>query len=136
MEACKISSVAQTPANRDLFDLREEQPLLSENEQKEMRCIVYQLLYLCNRVIPEALLAVNFLCTRVTPNDRNKLNRLLQYINGRKDVGITLSCDQDIHVFIYADVTPYEVSEEIEVAVCFVNDELCLPRREALKHID
>jgi hypothetical protein len=65
MEACKVSSVAQTPANRDLFDLREEQPLLSENEQKEIRSIVYQLLYVCNRVITEALLAVNFLCTRV-----------------------------------------------------------------------
>jgi hypothetical protein len=126
MEACKISSVAQTPANRDLFDLREEQPLLSENEQKEMRCIVYQLLYLCNRVIPEALLAVNFLCTRVTPNDRNKLNRLLQYINGRKDVGITLSCDQDIHVYILTlnpnrKVSVIQRSHNTDQKVVFVN---------------
>jgi hypothetical protein len=58
--------------------------------------------------VPEALLAVNFLCTRVEKfceTDRNKVRRVLQYIRGRKDVGINLSCKQDIHVYIYADAS-------------------------------
>jgi hypothetical protein len=76
--------------------------------QAEMRSPVSQLLYVCTRVVPEALLAVNFLCTRVgkfCESDRNKMKRVLQYLQGRKDVGINLSCNQDIHVYIYADAS-------------------------------
>jgi hypothetical protein len=31
--------------------------------------------------------------------------RVLQYLNGRKGVGINLFCEQDIHVYIYADAS-------------------------------
>jgi hypothetical protein len=59
-------------------------------------------------VVPEALLAVNFLCTRVNryvESDRKKMLRGVQYLNGRKHIGICLSCNQDIHVYIYADAS-------------------------------
>jgi hypothetical protein len=106
VEKFGINSTTSTPAN--LFVVDETEPLLSEQGQKEMRSVVYQLLYVCTRVVPEALLAVNFLCTRVNKfveSDRKKLLRVIQYLNGRKHVGITLSCDQDIHVYIYADAS-------------------------------
>ena len=59
-------------------------------------------------MVPEALLAVNFLCTRVNryvESDRKKMLRVVQYLNGRKHIGICLSCNQDIHVYIYADAS-------------------------------
>jgi hypothetical protein len=56
-----------------------------------MRSIVYQLLYVCTRVVPEALLAVNFLCTRVNryaESDRKKMLRVVQYLNEESTLGL------------------------------------------------
>lgn len=108
VEKMGVSSTASTPATRDLFKIDDSEQLLDQKGQDEVRSVVYQLLYVCTRVVPEALLAVNFLCTRVNKyveSDRRKLLRIVQYINGRKDIGVMLSCDQDIHVYVYADAS-------------------------------
>jgi hypothetical protein len=108
LEKMGVSGTATTPANRDLFTLNDAELVLDEKGQAEVRSLVYQLLYVCTRVVPEALLAVNFLCSRVgkfCESDKKKIMRILQYLNGRKGVGINLSCEQDIHVYIYADAS-------------------------------
>ena len=72
-----------TPARDDLFDIDAESPALEEPEAKRFHTGVAKLLYLCMRARPECLVAVAFLCTRVTKStaqDADKLDRVLGYI--------------------------------------------------------
>ena len=78
-----ITRTATTPAKRDLFDINESSPRLENKEAETFHSVVAKLLYVAIRARPDILLAISFLCTRVsksTKEDQVKLKRVLEYL--------------------------------------------------------
>ena len=91
-----ITREVATPAQKCLFEVDEESPFLSQNEAEIFHSVVAKLLYVSIRARADLLLAVSFLCTRVsksTKQDQQKLRRVLEYINGSMDVEYTIGAD-------------------------------------------
>ena len=92
----EIMRFAATPARKNLFDVDDGAKLLCKQEAESFHKIVAKLLYVSIRARMDILLAVGFLCTRVsksTTQDQAKLKRLLEYIRGSMDLEYTLGAD-------------------------------------------
>jgi hypothetical protein len=105
-----IEDTADTPAAPDLFEIDEDSPLLSNPDRETFHRKVAQCLYAVTRTRPDASLPVIFLTTRVlapTIQDQTKLNRILKYFKGTKELGIFLglSEENDLRVICYADAS-------------------------------
>ena len=102
----EVTGIAATPAAMDLFATCESDSRL-ENEKSELfHSLVMKLQYLAKRVRPDILLPVIFLSSRVTKSterDWVKLIRVVKYLNGTKDVVMTLKPDEGL-ISIYAFV--------------------------------
>ena len=88
-----VTGTAVSPAHEDLFEVSES-PLLNEMDRDYFHSTVAKLLYLSGKIRNDLLLAVSFLCTRVTcatDDDMKKLIRVLKYLNDTKDRNIFLS---------------------------------------------
>jgi hypothetical protein len=71
---------------------------------------VCQLLYAAIRARPDIALPVIFLTSRVTKttlDDAHKLRRILKYVNGTRNLGITLGADEtgELRIITYADAS-------------------------------
>ena len=102
------TGTARTPAAENLFEIDVDAPPLDKIAAKTFHRVVAQCLYLACRARPDILCATIFLTTRVqapTAEDNHKLNRLLKYLHGTKELGIMLGGDEagNIGVTIYAD---------------------------------
>jgi hypothetical protein len=96
LEECKTEGIVATPATADLYKITEKSELLDENGKKIFHSRVAKLLYLAKRGRPDLLTSVSFLTTRVTAptrEDDKKLDRVLKYLNGSKELLLTLSAD-------------------------------------------
>jgi hypothetical protein len=92
----KITRIASSPANKTLFDVDDGADLLEKGEAEMFHSVVAKLLYVSIRARMDLLLAVGFLCTRVsksTTQDRTKLRRVLEYIHGTMDLEYTIGAD-------------------------------------------
>jgi hypothetical protein len=97
-----------SPANDDIFKVNDNLPLLNDHQQGQMRSSVHKLLYLASRTRPDISVPVNFLCTRVlnyTLEDKFKLNRVLKYLNGTKNLGLRFTKRGSIDIKVYADAS-------------------------------
>jgi len=96
LDTLKVQGTVSTPATNNLFSVVDDEkanPPLSVKSGKEFHTVVAKLLYLAKRARPDILTAVTFLASRVqksTVEDQLKLTRLLKYLNGTRDCGITL----------------------------------------------
>ena len=91
-----INRTAATPAGKNLFELNNEATLLPKMEAEVFHSVVAKLLYVSIRARADLLLAVSFLCTRVsrsTEQDQGKLRRVLEYVNGTMDLEYTMGAD-------------------------------------------
>jgi len=91
-----ITRVAATPARKNLFDVDEKSKTLGKLDSEVFHSVVAKLLYVSIRARMDILLAIGFLCTRVsksTQQDRTKLKRVLEYIKGTMDLEYTLGAD-------------------------------------------
>jgi hypothetical protein len=91
-----VSVGATTPAHKNLFDINPESTPLDKVKAERFHSIVAKLLYISKRGRPDVLLAVAFLCTRVscsTDEDWRKLKRLSQYLNRTVDDFVILGAD-------------------------------------------
>ena len=82
-----------SPAANHLFDINHDCEKLSSEDTDQFHHLVVKLLYLAKRTRPDIMLAVAFLCTRVKEPDQddyNKLGRCLSYIQGTKELCLTL----------------------------------------------
>ena len=80
---------AATPANRNLFAVNEDLPLLENRQAESFHHIVAKLLYVAKRARIDLQLAIAFLCSRVsksTQEDWEKLQRVLKYIHNTIDL--------------------------------------------------
>ena len=97
-----------TPSNNELFDIQDEDVLVSETDRKSFHTIVAKLLYLGKRIRPDILLTVGFLCTRVTKvteRDMIKLKRLVNYISCTKEKTLTLQVEYPVRLFCFVDAS-------------------------------
>jgi hypothetical protein len=91
IEGSGVTISRKAPPTDNLFKIRESEKLL-ETEKKLFHAYVAKILYHVKRVRPECLAAVSFLSTRVQEcdvDDVAKLKRLLGYIRGSSERGIT-----------------------------------------------
>ena len=108
---------ATSPANNNLFDFDGQDAVLVESRRKRFHTIVAKLLYLGKRIRPDILVAVSFLCTRVTyatVRDEEKLTRVLKYLSGSAGQSLTLSAgelSEPLRLFAYVDAS-YGVHED------------------------
>jgi hypothetical protein len=75
--------------------------LLNKQDAEAFHRVVAKLLYVSTRARMDLLLAVGFLCTRVsksTTQDQAKLKRLLEYIHGSMDLEYTIGADDLVRV--------------------------------------
>jgi len=88
----EASGIAASPAADYLFIIRESKPLSAEARER-FHSLVAKLLYLAKQVRPDILPVVAFLATRVqvaTEDDIAKLERLIKYVNGTRELGIIM----------------------------------------------
>ena len=96
-----------TPADENLFNIRESPPL-SAGDAKRFHSFVAKLLYLSKRTRPDILTLVAFLTTRVqspTEDDRAKLHRGMGYLAGTIELYLTLKIECPIRVTAYVDAS-------------------------------
>jgi hypothetical protein len=107
-ECADITGTAETPATSTLFVLNENSPALAELQRQRFHSIVAKLLYLAKRSRPDLLVGTAFLTSRVlcaTQEDWRKLERLIKYVRGSADLGITLEADKFVAVTAYVDAS-------------------------------
>ena len=108
MEEYKVVGVAASPATSDLFAIDPTSKLLSEPERKVFHTQVAKVLYLAKRNCVAIMLSVAFLTTRVsvaTEQDRQKLLRVLKYLNGNRDMPLVIKPDNELLVEGYVDAS-------------------------------
>ena len=91
-----ITNTAANPARKNLFDVDAASPPLNKHDGEVFHSVSAKLLYVSIRARVDLLLAVAFLCTRVsksTQQDRVKLKRILEYIKGTIDLEYTIGAD-------------------------------------------
>jgi hypothetical protein len=100
LKSYDVQGVAATPALEHLFKVRDS-PELSHKGREEFHSKLAKIMYLAKRVRPDLLTGSIFLTTRVncaTEDDEAKLDRLYRYLNGTKELGITLKPNGNIKI--------------------------------------
>jgi hypothetical protein len=93
----EIIGKTSTPAGDHLFKIREDGHKLDDEIADAFHHTVYQLLFAANRAHQDIQTAVSFLTTRVQSPDEDdweKLKRILKYLNGTRNLKLTLHTDQ------------------------------------------
>ena len=101
-----VKGSAPTPARGDLFDVDRDAELLDPLTKDMFHSRVAKVLFCAKRSRPDLLTATSFLATRVqapTSQDYGKLIRLLKYVNGTRDLWLTLEAEEDWGLFAYID---------------------------------
>ena len=101
----KMNKSPPTPASGKLFEV-EESPELGEKRSEIFHHIVAKLLYVSKRVRVDISPTIAFLCTRVsksTEQDWEKLRRLLEYLNGTKNIRRIMGSDGLSSLRTYVD---------------------------------
>ena len=92
----EITRTASSPATKSLSKVDESAKRLGTHESEVFHSVAAKLLYVSIRACVDLLLAIAFLCTRVsksTLQDRAKLKRVLEYIKGTLDHEYTIGAD-------------------------------------------
>ena len=103
-----VSGTAPSPAGTDLFNVDVNSENLSQQGSDQFHSRVAKLLYMAKRARPDLLTAVGFLATRVsspTQEDWKKLERTLRYVNGTRNMWLTLSVSNSFSIEAYIDAS-------------------------------
>jgi len=98
LEKYGVTRVRKYPTNNDLFLRDENSPAPAEPERKEFHSRVKTVAYISQRIKPEWLPILSDLCHCVktaTTDNWGKLEHLLQYLNGCRDVGMRIRIPSD-----------------------------------------
>jgi len=102
----EITGTTVTPATNDLFTVSEGRELLVGDQKEKFHALVAWLLYIAKRGRPDTLRAVSFLTTRVaapTEEDWTKLMRVFKYLNGTRELVLTLCGSEGMVIAAYID---------------------------------
>ena len=84
---------ASTPAANHLFEISEHAQPLDDDRKAEFVTLVMQCLYLSQRARPDIRTAISFLSGRLQNPDEDdwkKMGRVIKYLRGTTDLGLTL----------------------------------------------
>ena len=104
----KITSKAVTPAAAHLFKVREDCGKLDDKKASVFHTVTAKGLFLSKRARPDILTTIAFLSTRVKEPDEDdwkKMIRLLNYLNGTKNLIMSFSVDNLNILKWYVDVS-------------------------------
>jgi hypothetical protein len=90
------TGIATTPAATHLYDVNPDAEKLEQKKAELFHTLTAKLLFLSKRARPDLQQAVGFLTTRVKQpdvDDWKKLNRVMKYLRGTKDLKLTLEAD-------------------------------------------
>jgi hypothetical protein len=116
VEEYEIQGHASSPASDDLFTLDPRSPTLPPAELAVFHSATAKMLYLAKRVRADCLCATMFLTTRVqcaTQQDWFKLQRLLRYVNGTRQLGTVLQRTHVNQVRAHVDAS-FAVHEDMK----------------------
>jgi hypothetical protein len=103
-----VSGTSACPANLNLFNVNEDSPPMSKDNSDKFHSSVAKLLYVAKRGRPDILTAVSFLTTRVTcstEEDSKKLEKVLKYLNGSRDLILRLKGNDNMVITTYIDAS-------------------------------
>jgi Reverse transcriptase (RNA-dependent DNA polymerase) len=103
-----VTGYRATPATTALYSINPDLELLPTADQDAFHSVVMRLMFLAQRARPDVLTPVAFLSRRwgkVTSEDKEKLERVLMYLNACPDLKMTLSCDDELRVYCYVDAS-------------------------------
>jgi hypothetical protein len=103
-----VTKSAPSPCVSTLFTVDEASPLLPPDAAKRFHSIVAKLLYVGTRSRTDILLALSFLCGRVsspTEQDEYKLKRLLRYLNQTISLTLRIGADSLNHFTTWVDAS-------------------------------
>ena len=103
-----IRRKAATPATGSLFTVNPDAKPLERKDADMFRRIVCKLLYVGLRGRADILTALSYLSTRITcpsEDDYTKLRRLLEYLSGTLDMGLTLGADNLGSLYTWVDAS-------------------------------
>jgi len=99
---------AVTPASSELFVVNDSTAKLKSKDKDRFHSMVAKLLYIAKRGRPDILTAISFLTTRVScpdVEDMKKLERVISYMHGTKDMAITLGATDVTELHAYIDAS-------------------------------
>ena len=99
---------AKTPAAGYLFTTNENAKKLEKEKKEVFHTTVAKALFVSCRSRPDIKCAVSFLCTRVKDPDEDdwkKLIRLLRYLNGTKNMSLTIEASDVLNPLWWADAS-------------------------------
>jgi len=102
----EITGESTSPAANHLFECDENAEKLDKEKAESFHTAVAKCLWICKRGRPDLNTAVSFLTTRVKApdiHDYKKLIRLLKYLNGTREMPLTLSADDTNIIKWWAD---------------------------------
>jgi hypothetical protein len=108
LDEIPVTKISRTPAAQHLRQIDETSKLLESEKKEKFHSMVAKLLYMAKRARPDILTAVQFLTTRVlnpTEQDWSKLERIVQYLKGTKDLVMHLSANKDMVTNLYIDAS-------------------------------
>jgi hypothetical protein len=103
-----VTGSAPTPSSNDLFVVDQNAEPLDQPTKDLFHSRVAKVLYCAKRSRPDLLTTTSFLATRVqepTVQDLGKLQRLLRYVNGTRDLWLTLEAEEGWGLFAYIDAS-------------------------------
>lgn len=108
LDEYQVKGSAPTPSTNDLFVVDPNAELLDGASKDIFHSRVAKVLYCAKRSRPDLLTTTSFLATRVqqpTVQDFGKLGRLLKYVNGTRDLWLTLEAEEGWGLFAYIDAS-------------------------------
>jgi hypothetical protein len=102
----KIRKKASSPAKADLQWIDSRSNFLDKERKDEFHSVTMKLMFTCQRCRLDITTAISFLCTRVskpTEQDWIKLKRVLEFLNGTIDDGLTLGADSVEELMSFVD---------------------------------
>jgi hypothetical protein len=111
-----IKGSASSPAKSSLFSIDNNSAALPKTSAENFHSVVAKLLFASKRARLDIQLAIAFLCTRVscsTEEDKGKLRRLLEYLNGTLDLSLTLGADDLTIIQTWVDAS-YAVHRDMK----------------------
>jgi hypothetical protein len=102
LEEYKITGTCSTPATSSLFQTTTGESI----DTHDYKSLLMKIMYYAKRIRPEILLAVSHLATKTEPNtsDWSQLFRILRYLNGSKNIGLTLGGKNNGNLTLRASV--------------------------------
>ncbi|MBS0645922.1 MAG: hypothetical protein JSR97_04975 [Verrucomicrobia bacterium] len=103
-----VTKESRTPASVELFSVDEMSKDLDKGKREKFHSVVAKLLYMAKRGRPDILTAVAFLTTRVLNSkeqDWVKLERIVQYLKGTKDLKLNLTAENGITINAFVDAS-------------------------------